>query len=374
MSTHVPELPGTLWVNRGRWNWRVRLPGEKKRRNFPLRLSGAKLALPEERGRDLAVSLAWRQWEKVTREHDAEQPAAPTLDSVAGQFCAWARTYYRRADGSLTGESDNCEYALRPLRAKLGDESIDNVGYASLLQVRDTLETSGLQRTTINQRVGIWRRFIAWALENRLCLPTTKAEWCALGNLKRHRSSAPEGEPVAPVPHAQVKRALPFMPEHVQAMVRVQEFTGMRPGELRAMRPCNIERKDNVWIYRPPQHKNAHRGQPRVIVIGPRAQRVLSSMVGDWGSGELIFADVAGRNSYAQAVRRACRSAGVDRWTPNQLRHACGTRVRRKFGVDAARAVLGHARGDSRITDRYTREAIEAEVIEAATPPMLSLG
>ena len=32
----------------------------------------------------------------------------------------------------------------------------------------------------------------------------------------------------------------------------------------------------------------------------------------------------------------------VPRWSPHKLRHCCATRLRREFGLDTARAVLGH--------------------------------
>ena len=57
-------LPGTLWINRGRWNWRVKLPGDTKRKNYPLYWNNQKVALAEEKGRSLAESLAWRLWNK----------------------------------------------------------------------------------------------------------------------------------------------------------------------------------------------------------------------------------------------------------------------------------------------------------------------
>jgi integrase len=57
--------------------------------------------------------------------------------------------------------------------------------------------------------------------------------------------------------------------------------------------------------------------------------------------------------SYRQAIgygidkaNRAIREAGGDEipyWHPNQLRHNAATRLRREFGLDVARAVLGHA-------------------------------
>jgi len=83
--------------------------------------------------------------------------------------------------------------------------------------------------------------------------------------------------------------------------------------------------------------------------------------------------------NYGQSVGyaiKAARKAGVEvaDWSPNQLRHACGTRVRRKYGPDAARAVLGHSSGSLRITDRYTIESMEQETVKAASRPMLLIG
>ena len=77
--------------------------------------------------------------------------------------------------------------------------------------------------------------------------------------------------------------------------------------------------------------------------------------------------------AYGRAVVRACADAGVEPWTPNRLRHTCATAVRRRFGIAAARAVLGHSLG-MRITDRYSFEAAEEELLREATPAALALG
>jgi integrase len=45
-----------------------------------------------------------------------------------------------------------------------------------------------------------------------------------------------------------------------------------------------------------------------------------------------------------QAVRRACRRAGVPGWTALQVRHTRATEVRERYGVEGAQASLGHAR------------------------------
>jgi integrase len=52
-------------------------------------------------------------------------------------------------------------------------------------------------------------------------------------------------------------------------------LTGCRPGEACAVRRADLDVSGPVWFYRPPHHKNAHRGKARVIAVGPRAQELL---------------------------------------------------------------------------------------------------
>ena len=87
------------------------------------------------------------------------------------------------------------------------------------------------------------------------------------------------------------------------------------------------------------------------------------------------------RNSYARAVKRAVEKANADRrqeaaqagddcpvllphWHPNQLRHSAATEIRRRFGLEAAQVVLGHAKAD--VTQVYAeRDArLAAEVMK----------
>jgi integrase len=50
------------------------------------------------------------------------------------------------------------------------------------------------------------------------------------------------------------------------------------------------------------------------------------------------------RRSYRVAVGRACEKAGVPGWSPLQLRHTAATLIRQRYGVEAARVVLGHSK------------------------------
>lgn len=51
------------------------------------------------------------------------------------------------------------------------------------------------------------------------------------------------------------------------------------------------------------------------------------------------------------------------RWSPNQLRHSAATEIRRKFGLEAASTVLGHAKAD--VTQIYAERdyALAADVV-----------
>ena len=78
-------------------------------------------------------------------------------------------------------------------------------------------------------------------------------------------------------------------------------------------------------------------------------------------------------NAYTKTIAAACRRAGIKPWGANRLRHAFGTEVRRAFGLDAARAVLGHTGGGC-VTDVYTFDALEEEMVRRAGPAVEALG
>lgn len=63
-------------------------------------------------------------------------------------------------------------------------------------------------------------------------------------------------------------------------------------------------------------------------------------------------------------MKRACVKAGVKPWAPNQLRHAHGTEVRKKYGLEAAQVALGHERAD--VTQVYAEKNLALAVKVAA--------
>jgi integrase len=105
-------------------------------------------------------------------------------------------------------------------------------------------------------------------------------------------------------------------------MIELQLLTGMRPGEVCAMRPADVDTTGAVWVYRPGQHKLAYRGRPREVVLGPKAQAVLRAFAPP-GPGDYYFSPrraIAGRRAERAAARRTPRY-------PSHARAAVGKRV-----------------------------------------------
>lgn len=401
-----PKCPGSIFDNHGRWWWSVRLPGEDRRHKRPLCAPASAVAMSVERHPYAeAEHAAWREWEKAVHS-DRRGDAGRTVNDVCDAWCAHALEYYRDADGKPNSQARNAAMDVRTLRNLYGPSHVGDLTHADMLAVRDALIRSGICRSTVNSRIGTMKRMWKWALDEALITATVKAELSQVEPLKPHRSAARETDPIRPVADAVVEATLAALPENTADMVRVHRMTGMRPDELCSMRWSDIDESCTPWIYRPAKHKNSWRQQPRAICIGPRARAILEKWRGDAhpfsparAVSEHMAAMRAARKtpvqpsqvdrsnphaqrvpgdswttgSYQRTVSEAAKRANTDHWHPNQLRHLFATRVRRQCGLDATRAVLGHSTG-ARITDRYSFDAIEDEMIRRASPAVEELG
>lgn len=169
----------------------------------------------------------------------------------------------------------------------------------------------------------------------------------AIRGLARGRTTAPDDDPVRPVPEEVLEATMGRLRPLTATMVRLQLLTGMRPGEVCSIRGMDVVRTTPVWTYTPESHKTEHHGKLRVIAIGPRAQAILGPWFDGCPEDRYPFSKSGHRpplvNSYRLAIATTCLKAGIEPWTPNRLRHNFATDVRRRFGLDAAQAALGHS-------------------------------
>ena len=141
--------------------------------------------------------------------------------------------------------------------------------------VRERLIDEVCSRPYVNAMMQRVARIFRWAVGEALLPPEIPAALAMVGGLRRGRTNAPETNPVEPVSDAVVEATLPELPEVVADMIRLQRLTAARPAEICSLRPCDVQRGGQVWIYEPQQHKNLHRGKKRQIFIGPQGQEIL---------------------------------------------------------------------------------------------------
>src|SRR5262249_51916011 len=127
----------------------------------------------------------------------------------------------------------------------------------------------------INEFVHRIRKVFRWAASEQLVLAAIYQELVSVEALRQDESDARETAPVLSVDDEIVEATLPSLPATVADMVRLQRLTGARPGEICSMRPCDVERSIDVWVYVPAEHKNEHHGHARTIFIGPQGQSLL---------------------------------------------------------------------------------------------------
>lgn len=333
---------------------------------------------------------------------------------------------YGKSDLSVIGA------ALRVVRRTCGDIQAEEFGPARLRQVRqamidgdpgDPTATPPVparrpwRRQSINRQLHRVRAMFRWAASHEMLSGSQYESLKTVEPLRQGRTTAPESVKILPVEAGRVDAVLPLLPPVVADMVRLQQLTGMRPGEVCAMRAEHIDRADKAcWVWQPVHHKTAHHGHSRRVFLNASAIALLRPYVLRRPADRPLFSpadseaarrDLPGDDavrapgdeydvcSYRRAIWRACDQAWPlprklaprktatgrresksawkrrmrkrpaawaavlawrreHRWNPNQLRHAYATEVAATHGLEAAALLLGHA--SARITDAVYAE------------------
>lgn len=235
-----------------------------------------------------------------------------------------------------------------------------------------------LSRNYINSVITRIRNVFKWGVENELVDVLVFQRLKTVAALKKGRCDARESEPSRGVEQQYVDPVLQHVSPTIATMMRLQQITGMRPGEICRLRATCIDMSRDVWFYTPEKHKTEHHGKSRVIALGPRAQLLIRPFLTTTGylfSPRAVHEERVAKlrknrktkvqpsqqnrrvrnrqrapgerytpDSYRGAIRRACKRAGVPFWRPYDLRHNHATEVREAFGEEATSVRLGHSR------------------------------
>lgn len=371
------------------------------------------------------------EWLVAGRAPASQTAEAITVAELCAAYWKFAVKHYVK-HGQSTRVTPSIKCALRYVLAWYAKEPAADFGPKKLKAIREHMIGEKLSRKYINDHIDRIKRMFKWGVSEELLPHDAYERLRTVPSLSKGRSEARETERILPVDDAIVATTLPFLSPVVAAMVQLQRLTGGRPQDVCNIRPVDLDRSQNVWLYRPTTYKTEHLGDggERVLFLGPRAQAILAPYL-DRDAASYCFqpceaehqrraqrhsarktplnqGNRPGTNrlparerppgpqysteSYRRAIHRACDQAfppppplakrttetakgwadrldetelaqlrtwqSEHRWSPNQLRHAAATDLRRGFGIESARVILGHANVTT--TQIYAERDLEA--------------
>jgi len=194
-----------------------------------------------------------------------------TVSELINAFRVHAQDYYRKADGTPTGEVEAFRQALKPLRLQYGTLPAAEFSPLKLEAVRNAMITTGWSRKNVNRQVGRVKQLFSWGVAKELVPGSVAHALREVKGLKRGRGGK-ERPRVKPVPEPAVDAVLPLVSPQIRAMIELQLLTGMRPAEVCAMRGTDLDMGKSPWVYTPAAHKTEIHDIERFIYLGPRAQ------------------------------------------------------------------------------------------------------
>jgi integrase len=274
-----------------------------------------------------------------------------TVGKHALAYLTHAADYYRGENGS-TGEIDNIKSAIKPLLRLYNHTSALEFGPVKLRAVRGEMISMKWTRKNINRQICRVRRMFSWGASHEMLPGTVPHALQTVDGLRAGRSDAAESDPVKPVSQVQIDAVLSLVSRQVQTMIKLQLLTGMRPAEVCMIRGVDIDTKPDergCWTYKPAAHKNAYRGQVRVVHFGPKAQALIAPWLkGDPNAYLFSPAEAEADRLAAMMERRTTKRQ------PSQVKRADerGTRKRKGWTPGVKYSVAAYRRAIASACDR----------------------
>lgn len=221
-----------------------------------------------------------------------------------------------------------------------------------------------------NRKIRKLREFIAWCVQRDQLRYVLGTVCDNLPIVKHHHHQdviAVRSHRKRAVSWEDVNRLAEASNEVYADMFRVHRTIGCRPGELCAMHVEEITvLQDGWWTWSPKSHKTQHRGGKLTYWLNADAQKLLEPWVAKARGGrgwvfnyketgcagnrkyQTSCKDLSGPISlaaYRRSIIVGCEKAGVELFTPHELRHAVASERANdpRLSLSAAGRSLGHS-------------------------------
>lgn len=184
--------------------------------------------------------------------------------------------YGKKAINKHGENSEEWKYQIKPVlsafRDSYGDMMACDFGPIRFENFRQQLAARGLCRQVIKRK----SNYVVKMFELGKNMEMIPAElWWRLKGLGPVEANIKPRKKRRAVPLDIVQKTQEELTPVLSDMVEFHRLVGARPTEVCTIRPCDIDRSGDVWIYTPAKHKTEHHGHSRKIAIGPQAQAVL---------------------------------------------------------------------------------------------------
>ncbi|MDA0659311.1 MAG: hypothetical protein O3C60_10755 [Planctomycetota bacterium] len=179
------------------------------------------------------------EWTANGRRLPASNETSTTIVEICAAYLRHAKLYYPQLQHRVIK-------AIQVVTKLYGRTSANDFSPLSLKACRQSMVGDGGSRNYVNRISGQIKYMFKWAASEELISHEVPAKLATVEGLRAGRTEAPETDPISPVADEDVNKTLGHLPLIVQAMVRLQRLTGIRPDELCSMRPMDIDRTRDV--------------------------------------------------------------------------------------------------------------------------------
>lgn len=308
----------------------------------------------------------------ATKEHEI------TVAMLAARYLAYAKKKFRK-HGRSTGSYERLRRCTKPLLSLYASTPVSDIKAKSIRAVRQIMVDSGkLCRETINTRATLIIKMFKWGVGHDLVSPDIAAKLSAIEPLYPGETLAKERPPVDEVEPATVNKTLPHLAPAIASMVRLQILTGMRPGEVVAMRPTDIYRQGDkypdgykffsrldlhgCWVYIPAEHKTEHHNKARFVILNKACQKILDPYLKRREHDDYVFSPEA-EQELRYARMREARKTKIQPSQRSRKKQTPKKTPGKKYSVNSYRSSIQNA------IKRYNKKLAKNEDSEGKMIP-----